>query len=236
MRDDRAPSPEPEVLRATLLTDGSSDTVLLPPLRWLLGTLTSQPFELRWADLRQLPAPPKELAERIETALDLYPCTLLFVHRDAENGPPSARHDEIVEATANLSDVGHVAVVPVPMQEAWMLHDAVAIREAAGRPSSTDDLMLPSIGKVESLPNPKKVLHDALAIASGAHGRRAKKFNPGFAAHRLADLITDWNPLKRLKAFRRLEEDTRAALTQLGLAAAESDMNPAFERAGDHER
>lgn len=61
------------------------------------------------------------------------------------------------------------------------------------------------------------MLYDALRTANGAKGRRAKSFKPGRAAHRLANLITDWTPLRTLTAFARLEADTRRALEQLGV-------------------
>jgi len=202
-------------LTATLVTDGSSDVVLLPILRWLFGELTPEPVELRWGDLRRLPRPPKELPERLKLAVALYPCQLLLVHRDAEDQPPQERFDEI--KGANDTKFPHVCVVPVRMQEAWLLLDESALREAAGRPSGTDDLALPPSRQWESLPDPKKILHQALITANGAKGRRAKRFNPAQAAHRLADLIDDWSLLRTLTAFRRLEDDTRAALTALGL-------------------
>ena len=35
-------------MTATLVTDGASDVVLLPILRWLFGELTPEPVELSW--------------------------------------------------------------------------------------------------------------------------------------------------------------------------------------------
>ena len=102
------------------------------------------------------------------------------------------------------------------MQEAWLLHDEAALRQAADRPSGTEDLGLPA-DRWDRLPDPKKTLHRALRAARGAKGRRARRFNPGGAAHRLANLITDWTPLRTLAAFNQLEADTKAALEQLGL-------------------
>lgn len=198
----------------TLLTDGSSDTVLMPVLRWLWGQLTSEPIVLSWADLRLLRRPPRPLRERIQRALEMYPCELLFVHRDAERQPSERRYDEV--RRANQTHTPHVAIVPVRMQEAWLLHDEAALRRAAGRPSGRDPLRLPPLAGVEGVPSPKDVLHEALRVASGTRGRRAKKFNPGLAAHRLADLISDWSPLRQLEAFRRLEADIRQALLGLG--------------------
>lgn len=202
-------------LPVTLVTDGPSDVVLLPILQWLMRRLTPEDFEIRWADLRGLGERSRKLEHRLIAATEQYPCRLLFVHRDAEKQDPSVRYEEI--RAANLTGCKHVCVVPVRMQEAWLLHDETALREAAGRPSGTEPLHLPPPHRWESLPDPKKVLHEALRAASGGKGRRAKSFRPGRAAHRLADLITDWSPLRTLTAFARLEGDTRTALERLGV-------------------
>lgn len=180
------------ITRATLVTEGSSDIVLVPILQWLISEHTPVTVELRWADLRSGLRKPANLAQRLLWALDLYPCEILFVHRDADREDPEHRHREI--ALANTTGLPHVCVIPVRMQEAWLLHDESALREAAGR------------------------LHEALRLASGAKGRRAKQFSPSRAAHRLADLVEDWRPLRQLSAFQRLEQDTREALAALGLS------------------
>lgn len=210
------------MLRATLVTDGASDRVLEPILRWLMRQLTAEAFEIRWADLRGLRVKPRGLAQKLAVAVQEYPCQLLFVHRDAEGQDPQRRYEEIREA-ADSTTCSHVCVVPVRMQEAWLLHDEAALREAADRPSGTGDLRLPPSHRWERLADPKKVLHDALRAANGATGRRAKSFRPKRAAHRLADLITDWRPLRSLAAFNRLEAETRSALEHLGLQTVEAD-------------
>ena len=205
-------------LRVTLVTDGSSDIVLVPVLEWLIREITSEYFEIRWADLRGLSEVPRDLAEKLAAAIAIYPCDLLFVHRDAEGQDPGVRYEEI--QAANQTDRLHVCVVPVRMQEAWLLHDEVALREAAGRPSGTEDLSLPPARRWERLPDPKGILYQALRTANGARGRRAKRFNPARAAHRLADLVNDWSPLRDLTAFPQLESDTREALTRLGISVS----------------
>lgn len=212
------------MIQATVLTDGSSDTVLLPILRWLLTQTTPEVFDLRWADLRVLRSPPRGLQERIQLAVELYPCGLLFVHRDAEKQPAELRYEEIRRECR--TPVKHVCVVPVRMQEAWLLHDEMSLREAADRPSGTEPLGLPALARVESLPDPKGVLHRALRLASGAKGRRAKQFNPAQAAHRLADLVRDWSPLRQLRAFQRLESDVRKACVALGLQLTSNLSTP----------
>lgn len=201
------------MIAATLLTDGSSDRVLLPVLRWLMSRLTTQTVEIRWAELAHLPRPPRTLPDRARLAIDLYPCDLLFVHRDAERAFIDERHDEIAHALRDTHP--WVAVIPVRMQEAWLLHDETALRQAAGRPAGREPLDLPPLNRVEALPDPKQVLHDALRRASGTRGRRAQAFSPQRAAHRLADLVQDWSPLTALPAFQRLESDTRAVLASL---------------------
>jgi len=200
---------------ATLVTDGPSDAVLKPILEWLIAQLTTTEIEVRWADLRGLRRKPRGLTQRLDFATRLIPCDILFVHRDAENQDPELRYNEI--RRANETGVSHVCVVPVRMQEAWLLHNEGALREAAGRPSGTNPLDLPRADRWEQLPRPKDILHEALRLASGATGRRAKRFRPEVAAYRLAVLINDWSPLRPLEAFSRLEHDTRTALSDLGI-------------------
>ena len=209
-------------LPATLVTDGPSDRVIEPILRWLMRRLTTAEFEIRWADLRGLSRKPSNLAEKLAVAIQEYPCRLLFVHRDAEGQNPQVRYAEIDRAVDSAAGISQVGVVPVRMQEAWLLHDETALREAAGRPSGTEDLGLPPPHRWDKLPNPKKVLHEALRTANGAKGRRARSFKPGRAAHRMANLITDWTPLRALAAFTQLEADTRTALADLGVTTSEA--------------
>ncbi len=206
------------IVQATLVTEGTSDTVLLGLLGWLLSQLTLADVELRWADLRGIAHKRDGLAATLDHAVRLYPCHILFVHRDSDKHDPDACHDQI--RSANRTGTGLVCVVPVKMQEAWLLHNEAALRRAAGRPSGTDRIDLPPASKWERLPDPKATLHNALRIASGATGRRAKNFRPERAAHRLADLITDWSPIRTLPAFVRLEADTKDALRMLGVDPA----------------
>jgi hypothetical protein len=46
-----------------------------------------------------------------------------------------------------------------------------------------------------------------LRKASGLSGRRLKTFNVPGSQIRITDLIEDFSPLRKLKAFQRLEED-----------------------------
>lgn len=202
-------------MRCTLLADGSSDVVLLPILGWLLRQRAVR-AELDWADLRKLPAPPRTLPERIQTAIELYPCDLLFVHRDAERESREHRVDEICAALDRLDSAPPaVCVIPVRMQEAWLLFDELALRRAADCPGGKMALQLPALDRIEQLADPKQLLHDLLRQASGLQGRRAKQFRPRVHAHQLADRIDDFSPLQRLPAFQALEAELDQALARL---------------------
>jgi len=198
----------------TLLSDGSSDATLINPITWLL----EQHLHCRgvavngsWADLRRLRNPPKDLRERIRVALDLYPCDILFVHRDSEHEPLEQRVAEIVAATKGVDGVS-VPIVPIRMQETWLLIDEQALRRASGNPNGRVQLAMPDIERLETILNPKQLLHELLCEASELGGRRRQKLNPRQQALRLGELIEDFAPLRTLNAFQKAEADTVAAL------------------------
>jgi len=125
----------------TLVADGSSDKVLLPILTWSLQQRDVTPIMEQWADIGRTPGGTED---RLKTALDLYPCDVLFVHRDAESQPSDLRRAQIADAL-RWTLVRHIPVVPVRMMEAWLLIDESAIRSAAGNPNGTENLSLPDI-------------------------------------------------------------------------------------------
>lgn len=198
--------------RFTLLSDGSSDQVLSPVLVWLLRRHNiSHAIQPTWADLRWLRRPPTDLAGRIDLTLQLYPCDLLFVHRDAEGVPLAARRSEILRALPHRPEdrVPAVCIVPVRMQEAWLLIDEPSIRRAAGNPSGNQPLAMPRMREVESLQDPKALLYELLREASGLHGRRRRRFSVQTGARRVVEFIEDFSPLLKLPAFQALDEDLR---------------------------
>ena len=203
-----------DALRYTLLSDGSSDQALVPILTWLLRAQGIHgAIQPEWADLRRLPKPPHTLSERISLSLDLYPCDLLFVHRDAEGDLQHVRTEEIHQALAAAAQRVQipptVCVVPVRMQEAWLLFDEQAIRWAAGNPHGRASLVLPPLNTLAQLPDAKRVLYDLLREASGLTGRRRRQFRAPTRARRVAEVINDFSPLRTLCAFRRLEDEIR---------------------------
>ena len=200
-------------IRYTLLCDGSSDKVLTYVIDWALHQQHIEIESSECADFRQMPKPPRGLAERAWLALEMWPCDLLFVHRDAEREPLEARLEEIRKAL-DIHRRQYVPVVPVRMTEAWLLHDHAAIRRAAGNPNGRADLRLPRTRRLEKTGDPKEVLWSALEAASEAKGRRLKKVRQSKYERRLAvaEFIDDWGPLRALPAFSRFLDDLEDAL------------------------
>jgi hypothetical protein len=199
-------------LRFTLLADGPSDVALVPILSWLLAQhLPGRALQVQFADLGRLRIRPDSQVDRIHYALELYPCDVLFVHRDAEGQPPDWRRDQI-QAAIRAAELRtpYVCVVPIRMTEAWLLFDQAAIRRAAGNPYGRSELALPALREVESLPDPKDVLRSALLKASELKGRRLKDFRT--SPRRVAELIRDFSPLRELSAFCQLEDDLASIL------------------------
>lgn len=201
-------------LKFTLLSDGSSDRALLPVLSWVLRTVGEVALpQGEWADLAVVRGGVATLAERIQWAVELFPCDVLFVHRDAEKQDSGLRRAEIDEAlrsrSAEVQAVPCIRIIPVRMQEAWLLFNERAIRIAAGNPNGVQPLSLPRINELESLTDPKALLHGALERASGLAGRRLKKFEARRRCFDVAENAADggFAPLEQLSAFRQLLED-----------------------------
>lgn len=189
--------------------------MLVPVLRWIIARHRPDlPVEARVADFSRLRKPPRKLSDQIRVAVELYPCDVVFVHRDAERQPPADRREEIRVALQSLADftTPHVCVVPRRMSEAWLLIDEAAIRSAAGNRNGTMKLALPPLAKLEDLPDPKALLHRLLEQASGLKGRHLDKFHPAQQVLSVAEYIEDYTPLRRLPEFRTLERDVRAFL------------------------
>ena len=98
-------------LKITLLCDGSSDRALLP----IVGKLFDFHSQVSVEPVLALNLPPacKTLRQRIRAAIELYPCDLLIIHRDAEK-QEAARRTEIAQAVAHLEQE-HVVAMPIRM-------------------------------------------------------------------------------------------------------------------------
>jgi hypothetical protein len=197
------------IISCTLVGDGSSDKILLSPLRWLLDDLyPDRTIEISFADLRQSGLTATNLAERVQLSLRLFPCDLLFIHRDAEGETYERRITEIQAALheKSIDDQVYLPVIPTRMTEAWFLHDAQAIRTAADNPNGKANLNLPSPVNLHKIPDPKRQLEELLITASELNKRRLKNFKPRKRMHRLAELMDDFSLLRSQESFRQLEE------------------------------
>jgi hypothetical protein len=207
-------------IRYTLLSDGSSDRMLMPILDWLLHQhCPEHAVEPVWADLGRLPQPPKVLPERIKKALELYfPCDLLFIHRDAEKECYETRHAQIINALGELETPPAICVIPVRMLEAWLLFDEPAIRKAAGNPNGRISIDIPSLDSVERLPNPKQVLFDLIGKSSESTGARLKKLKTKLhnVVHLVSQNIEDFSPLRNIQAFENLERELLMVIQKQG--------------------
>jgi len=185
----------------------------MPILDWLLSQHCPEyAIESDWADLARVPNPPKTLQDKIRIALDLYPCDLLFIHRDAEKVPFEVRHIEITRAVDGLETPSTICVIPVRMQEAWLLFNEPAIRKAAGNPNGRNTLNLPNIRLVENIPDPKEVLFSIIRESSGLHGTRLKKLKLHKCAFLVSQFIDDFSPLRLVDAFQKLEQKLEAVI------------------------
>lgn len=207
-----------EIFRFTLIGDGPSDRALLPIIEWvLLEAGVVRGIKAEWADAASLPRVADGLRARLQAAVLLFPCDILFVHRDAEAQDPQLRHLEIRDAAAALTEVT-VAVVPVRMTEAWLLFDEKAVRRAAGNPNGSMPLDLPRGARAESIADPKEHLVSLLKSASGLHGRHLRKFtsNLSQACALVSQHAESFAPLRMLSAFQAFEARTRQALEICG--------------------
>jgi hypothetical protein len=197
------------IRRFTLLAEGTSDRALMPVLKWLWEQ--HRPDELYtgdFADLEYSGLSKRTLEVRLPPTLELYPCDLLFIHRDADREGREKRISEIRAAlTKSIGAPPTICVVPVRMSEAWMLFNETAIRKAAGNPRGTIKLNLPATSKVEKLPDPKVILHELLKTAADLPAQRLRRFNVKSAAALVTEYIEDFSALRQLPAFVEMEAE-----------------------------
>lgn len=198
---------------ATLVAEGSSDQALLPFIDFLLDEHCELPHATTFAS--GLPA--GAVVGRIATALSLYPCDMLFVHRDADRSDVSEREDEIRSAAkAAAPDVKAVCIVPVRMTEAWLLMDVPAIRRAAGNPTGRVDLALPPTSRIEALADPKTTLFELLDRASELSGRRLRRFDRNRSGRQVSGFMNDYHLLRQLPSFQHFEAQVKGHLSHAG--------------------
>jgi hypothetical protein len=196
----------------TLITDGSSDKTLMPIINWALDQASGIRYHAQYAELTLKHS--AGLLRRVESAIKIYECDILFVHRDAETMDLDLRLNEIKRQLDSLG-MAWVPVVPIRMTEAWLLVDEQAIRSAANNPNGKVKLKIPHLNTLENLPDPKQVLFEALRNASELPARRLANFRPEACRHRVAELIDDFSPLRKLSAFQKFEAALQEGIKSL---------------------
>ena len=193
----------------TLIADGRTDDALIPILKWLLIQLGVNAPEPQLPILGSLRNPPKKLQDKIAIALDLFPCNILFVHRDAESdeNPIENRTKEIRKAEKLVKKTlpPIVCVIPIKMIESWLLFNEDAIRKVVGNSNGKQELDLPKISEIETISDPK----------ARFPSRRGKKVSiPSNYCIRVAEMIDDFEPLRKLSAFQELEKELKNTLNE----------------------
>lgn len=190
---------------STLVAEGSSDRALIPFIEFVLDEYCDVPHVTTFASN----LPTGSLQERVACALFLYPCDLLFVHRDADRTPVFLREEEIRLAVRTTRAPTAICLIPVRMTETWLLADEMAIRRASGNPSGQAGLEIPPLSKLEAQADPKEVLFKALERASELGPNRLRRFNSNQARRQVSGFMEDPSALRKLPSFVHFESQVR---------------------------
>lgn len=126
-------------------TDGTSDRALRRLMvRLIEECAPALVFDLEWVDPTRTRAKTRQVADRLERTLKLFPrADAVFLHRDAEHESPSARTHEVMDGADELRRrfgrpvlTPTVPVVPVRMHEAWLLVSERAQPQTFPRPAT----------------------------------------------------------------------------------------------------
>jgi len=205
------------VTNIAIVCDGTSDLCIQHLIQWIVDTnFPDQAFRINPA--REVIPAHGPLHARLKKAFDNYEPDVIVCHRDAEKTTLQARTDEVRNAhLVSGVPVPVVAAVPVRMIESWLLTEEAAIRSAANNRNGNVNLNLPPRHTIESLPNPKDVLFQALKVASDLPPQRLKKFNEHSARSRVTSFIDDFSGLRTLPSFLQFENSLREAISPLDL-------------------
>jgi hypothetical protein len=211
---------------AGLFAEGSSDhRALQPILRRLLehSCLLHSDETVEIPNIVTLRTPqasrarPRErrIRDAAEGALGVI--QVLFVHTDGNGDAAAALSERVDPARRLVVELGELAPVVVPVvpareSEAWLLADGDCLREVFGSRRTDSELGIPSRPRdVERIPDPKRVLEQALSVARPNRSPRDRAIG-------YFDLIGERIPLSTLRevpSFASLEEDLVRALREL---------------------
>lgn len=218
-------------LVSALYAEGRSDERFLPPLlQRTLAALLNQHAERAVDVLDPLIVRPVKQPTHEECILaaaqQAAGCHLLFVHADADERTSDRAYVERIEPGLSMVQSAGadgiavcrhiVPVVPVQMVEAWLLADAEALYDVVGVADITVSHLIPAAAhEIEGLSNPKARLLEIVRQAQAQRPRRRRSVALGEYYEPLANRI-ELHALRRLSAYRRLEEELHTVLQQLG--------------------
>jgi len=205
-----------DVKKFVILGEGTSDSMLEYPLRWLLsyhGFL--EKYEFDDSTVLSLRSNSLKTESKVEALLNRIQPDVLFVHRDGDGAGYEARKTEIIHACSSVNFVKCIPIVPVRMLESWFLSDLNAIRIAAGNPKGHVDVCLPNFSQLEKIADPKEQLFKCLRSAADLKGRRLKKFSPHKARRLVAEEITCFRQLLTLPSFKELSQEIKQLVNDL---------------------
>lgn len=195
-----------------LVSDGSSDRALIN----LINNCLEAQFDIRFEGVRAelgiiLRKKTNSLAEKISTAIEWYEPDFVVIHRDAENQSVAKRVQEIEQAIGELNNqkLDFAKIIPIKMTEAWLLIDELAIRKASGNPNGKMPLQLPTLDKLETIPDPKDYLQKLIKQASGLSGRRLRDLNVSQSIQLIPEYITNFDALDVLNSYQHFKEEVK---------------------------
>lgn len=146
------------------------------------------------------------LTTRLKRTYELYKPDLILCHRDAEATDLDFRLGEIINS-AQLATVpiDVVPMVPVRMLESWLLVDEQAIRSAANNRNGNIPIDLPRPNRIESLPDPKAKLFEALNTACNLPPQRRRNFSAQNARSRITSFMASFALLRHQQGFLKFE-------------------------------
>jgi hypothetical protein len=213
-----------------LLTEGTTDSRFLTSL--VRRTFEHIAFEC-WGDVEILDIvvlndKKDKFADEVLAAsivgLREHGITVLCVHTDADSeADETVYNHKIGPAKMALMDstqprcTNLVPVVPVQMQEAWLLADLALLKKQIGTDKDDADLGLDK--HPEKMPDPKRVIEEAIRIArQELTKRRRHDLRIGDLYQPIGQSIS-LTCLQELSSFRKFEDHVRDALRELKLLA-----------------
>ncbi len=115
-----------------------------------------------------------------------------------------------------------IPLIPVRMVESWMLADGLTLCTVIGTDEDAQSLGLPAVPhQVEGIPEPKRVLAEAVRHAFGANRRRQRRANDLPQIHESLGRQIRLDQLRRVPSFVTFETALASAFVELRLIEPE---------------